>query len=50
MILNAARSAEETPLLRADDVDSAAQVDEVIKTVEKAITDSSKNISLKDLV
>ena len=50
MILDAARSAEETPLLRADDVDSAAQVNDVIKNVETAIADSSKDISLKDLI
>ena len=50
MILDAARSAEETPLLRPDDVESAAQVNEVIDTLENAITDSTKNKTLKDLV
>ncbi len=50
MILNAARSAEETPLLRPDDVESAAQVNEVIGTVENAISDSVKNKTLKDLI
>ncbi len=50
MILNAARSAEETPLLRPDDVDSAPQINEVIDTIEKAITNSTKDLSLKDLV
>ncbi len=50
MILDAARSAEETPLLRADDVESVPQVNEVIATVENAIADSTKNRTLKDLI
>ena len=50
MIFDAARSAEETPLLRADDVDSTPQVNEVITIVENAIIDSTKNKTLKDLV
>ncbi len=50
MILEAARSAEETPLLRPDDVEAAPQVTQVIKQVEKAINDSTKTISLKELI
>ena len=50
MILNTARSAEETQLLRAEDVAAAQQVNDVITTVENAISESSKKISLKDLV
>ncbi|MBE9563662.1 MAG: YihY family inner membrane protein [Proteobacteria bacterium] len=50
MILSAARSAEETPLLRPDDVKTVAQVNEAIETVETAIENSAKGISLKDLI
>lgn len=50
MILSAARSAEETPLLRPDDVKTVAQVNEAIETVETAIETSAKGISLKDLI
>ncbi len=50
MILDAARSAEETPLLRPDDVETAPQVNEIIGTVENAISDSVKNKTLKDLI
>jgi membrane protein len=50
MILDAARSAEETPNLRPDDVEAADQVNDVISSVECAITESSKNMTLKDLI
>lgn len=50
MILSAARSAEETPLLRPDDVETVTQVNEAIEAVENAIANSTKEISLKDLI
>ncbi len=50
MILDAARSAEETPNLRPDDVDAADQVNEVILSLDNAITEASKKITLKDLL
>jgi len=50
LILDAARSAEETPNLRPDDVNAADQVNDVISSVECAITESSKNMTLKDLI
>jgi len=50
MILIAARSAEETPLLHPDDVETAPQVNTLITTYENSIADSTKNITLKDLI
>lgn len=50
VILAAARSAEETPLLHPDDVDSAPQVNQMIANIESAITDATKTVTLKDLV
>ncbi len=50
MILNAVRKAEETPLLRPDNVKTISAVNDSIKTLENAITESTKNISLKDLI
>ncbi|RKZ59601.1 MAG: ribonuclease BN [Gammaproteobacteria bacterium] len=50
MILEAARTAEESPNLRPDDVDAADQVNEVILSIESAISESSKNTTLKDLI
>jgi membrane protein len=50
MILSAARSAEETPHLHPDDVNAVAQVNDTIKRVEDAYTESIKNKTLKDLI
>lgn len=50
MILSAARSAEETPLLRPDEVEAVQQVNDAINTVETVISEATKNITLKDLV
>ena len=50
MILEAARTAEESPNLRPDDVDANGQVNDVILSIESAILESSKNITLKDLI
>ncbi len=50
MILNAARNAEETPRLCPDDVNTASQVDDIILTLEKAISASVKSKTLKDLI
>jgi membrane protein len=50
MILNAARSAEETPLLHPDEVVSPQQVNDVIVNIDKALADASKDITLKDLI
>jgi len=50
MILNAARSAEETKSLSPDDVAATEKVNEVILSLENAITESNKNVTLKDLL
>ncbi len=50
MILNAVRSAEECTSLRPDDVLTVAKVDDVLLALDKAVTATSKDISLKDLV
>mgnify|MGYP000474490245 CR=1 FL=1 len=50
MILNAARSAEETPTLRPDHVDSTDSVTQTISTMENALIESVNNKSLKDLI
>jgi hypothetical protein len=49
-ILNAARKAEETPLLRPDDVASSQQVNAAISEIEQALSDASRNTTLKELV
>ena len=50
MILNAARSAEETSRLHADDVNTCQSVDDTISTLESAIADSMAGKTLKDLI
>jgi membrane protein len=50
MILNAARSAEETKSLHPDDIAATEKVNEVILSLENAITESNKNVTLKDLL
>ncbi|MCK4675787.1 MAG: hypothetical protein KAT61_07705, partial [Gammaproteobacteria bacterium] len=50
MILNAARTAEETAQLHPDDIDTSQQVAGTITELEKAISDSTKNKTLKDLI
>ncbi|MBE9560408.1 MAG: YihY/virulence factor BrkB family protein [Proteobacteria bacterium] len=50
MILNAARSAEETSQLRPEDVVSVKKVDDTLEAIENAISASCKNTSLKDLI
>ncbi len=50
MIINAARSAEETPRLCPDDVSTASQVDEVIQSLNSAISASIESKTLKDLI
>jgi membrane protein len=50
MILNAARSAEETPHLRPDNVETVQQVEDTIMCLENAISESIKNKTLKDLI
>ncbi len=49
-ILNVARSAEETPFLRPNNVDAVDQVSETINSVEEAIRKATSEISLKDLI
>ncbi len=49
-ILNVARSAEETPFLRPDNVETVAQVHDTITAIEDAIRNTTKEISLKDLI
>jgi membrane protein len=50
MILNAARSAEESASLRADDIEATDKVDELIASLETAISESGKGKLLKDLI
>lgn len=50
MILTAARTAEETPHLHPDDVDTSEQIKDTISHLENAISDSTKNKTLKDLI
>jgi membrane protein len=50
MILDAARSAEEHPSLRPEDVETVDQVNETISQLNTAINDSVNNRSLRDLI
>ena len=50
MILNAARTAEESTNLHPDDIDAADQVSDVMSSIENAISESIKQRSLKDLI
>ncbi|MBT8119794.1 MAG: YihY family inner membrane protein [Gammaproteobacteria bacterium] len=50
MIMNAARNAEETNNLRADDVSTVQQVNDVILDIENAVSEATKGKTLKDLV
>lgn len=50
MILDAVRSAEESPNLHPDDVSTSQKVNDVINKLDKTITDSTKNVTLKDLL
>ncbi len=50
MILNAARSAEETPRLDPDDVNTVTQVEDIILTLENAKKASVKDKTLKNLI
>ncbi len=50
MILNAARSAEETSNLRPDDVDAAPQIESIISSLEETLQKKTSDITLKDLV
>ncbi len=49
-ILNVARSAEETPFLRPNNVDAVDQVGKTINSMEDAIRKATSEISLKDLI
>jgi membrane protein len=50
MILDAARQAEESPNLHPDDVTTVQKVNEVMSALEDAISESTKDITLKDLI
>jgi len=50
MVLNAVRSAEETPNLRAEDVETVELVNETINTVNTAIDEAVSNKTLRDLI
>ena len=50
MILAAARTAEETPQLHPDDVETSEKIKDTITHLENAISDSTKNKTLKDLI
>jgi membrane protein len=50
MILDAARNAEETSQLHPDDIDTTENVNNVIASINNAITESSQSKTLKDLI
>lgn len=50
MIMDAARSAEESSKLHPDDVDAPDTVNAVLSSINDAITESNKNRTLKDLI
>ena len=50
MIIDAARSSEETPTLRPDDVDTVQQVKDTVECLENAMSDAIKNKTLKNLI
>jgi membrane protein len=50
MVLDAARSAEETQHLRPETVNTPPQVEDTINCLEKAISESVNNKTLKDLI
>ncbi|MDT8281769.1 MAG: YihY/virulence factor BrkB family protein [Gammaproteobacteria bacterium] len=50
MILDAVRQAEESPNLRPDDVITVQKVNDTVSALEDTISDSTKNITLKDLI
>lgn len=50
MVLDAARKAEESPKLHPDDVTTVQKVNDVVSALENAIADSTKNITLKNLL
>lgn len=50
MILKAVRSAEETPRMCLDDVNSVTQVEDILLTLENAKTAAVKDKTLKDLI
>ena len=50
MIRDAVRSAEETSHLQTKDVITDEKVDDVLAAIDKAIADSSKGITLRDLI
>ncbi len=49
MILNTARSAEETSLLLPENIESVQAVNNVVTAIDSAIFESAKGMSLKDL-
>ncbi len=50
MILTAARAAEETPQFHPDDIDTSEKIKDTITHLENAISSSTKNQTLKDLI
>lgn len=50
MILNAARTAEEAPRLHPEDIAATPQVEDAVRSLEQAISDSSRNVTLKDII
>jgi DNA-binding IscR family transcriptional regulator len=50
MILKAARTAEETSQLNPDDIETPKQVKEAVTNLERAISDSANDKTLRDLV
>ena len=50
MILDAVRSAEESPNLRPEDVESVDKIDETIEQLNNAISTAVENKNLKDLI
>lgn len=49
-ILEVARSAEETPFLKPENVETVDQVQKALNNVETAIRDATTNVTLKDLI
>lgn len=50
MVLNAARTAEESTNLRPDDVSTVDKVDDVIRDIDKAVSEATRGKNLRDLV
>ena len=50
MILNSARTAEEVPQLHPEDIAATPQIEHTVRSLEQAISDSTRNKTLKDII